>query len=144
MKNLKEVKQFAAQTDYKSEITRTACTIWFNRGNGHNFAVKRTSKYTHITRYYTNGATNRNIETKKIEGVAFPTSWEDARELFSIYERPEQATTFTIFRGLCAAKVRITARAGHDYWQKCREKLEKKFGQLESFSPTSRTARLPE
>jgi hypothetical protein len=55
-----------------------------------------------------------------------------------------QTTTFTIYRGKTTSKVRITARAGHDYWQQCREKLEKRYGQLESFSPTSRTARLPE
>ena len=144
MKNLIEVKNFAQKTEYKSEITRTTCTVWFHEGNGHNFAVKRTAKYTYITRYYTNGAANRNIETKKFTGTAFPTSWEAARELFSLYERPEQTTTFTIYRGTQSAKVRITARAGHDYWQQCRAKLEKRFGQLENFSPASRTARLPE
>ena len=55
-----------------------------------------------------------------------------------------QTTTFTIYRGTQSAKVRITARSGSDYWQRCREKLEKKFGELESFSAASRTARLPE
>lgn len=82
MKNLIEVRNFAEQTEYKSEITRTACTVWFHEGNGHNFEVKRTAKYTYITRYYTNGSSNRVIQTKKLTGVAFPKSWEDARELF--------------------------------------------------------------
>jgi hypothetical protein len=55
-----------------------------------------------------------------------------------------QTTTFTVWRGTQSAKVRITARAGSDYWQLCRAKLEKRFGELESFSAASRTARLPE
>ena len=144
MENLTEAKNFAEQTEYKSEITRTSCTVWFHRGNGHNFKAKQCKKYLHLTRYYTNGADNQDIETKKFTGATFPTCWEDAQELFSLYQRPEQRTTWTIYRGTQSAKVRITARAGHDYWQQCREKLEKRFGQLENFSPASRTARLPE
>lgn len=144
MKNLIEAKQLAAQTGYKSEITRTTCTVWFHEGNGYNFKAKQCKKYLYLTRYHTNGADNQDIETKKFTGTTFPTCWEDARELFSLYERPQQTTTFTIYRGTQYEKVRITAHAGHDYWQQCRAKLEKKFGELESFSAASRTARLPE
>ena len=84
MKTLIEAKQFAAQTEYKSQVSAASCTVWFHEGNGHNFAVKRTAKYTYITRYYTNGSSNRNIATKKLTGVAFPTSWEKARQLFDL------------------------------------------------------------
>lgn len=145
METLKQVKNWAAaQTEFKTEIKPNSCTVWFHRGNGKNFAVKQTTKFLYVKCYYTNGAANRNIETKKFAGVEFPTSLEAARELFSLYERPQQTTTFTIYRGTQYEKVRITARAGHDYWQQCREKLEKRYGELERFSPASRTARLPE
>jgi hypothetical protein len=75
-------KQFARTSEFKTQVERNSCTVWFHRGNGHNFKAKQCAKYLYLTRYHTTGSQNTDIETKRILGARFPVSWEDARELF--------------------------------------------------------------
>lgn len=77
-------KQFARTSEFKAQVERTSCTVWFHQGNGHNFRAKQCAKYLYLTRYFTNGSQNTDIGTQRILGARFPVSWEDARELWDL------------------------------------------------------------
>jgi hypothetical protein len=85
-----QILDFAAGTNYKTEITPGTATVWFHEGYGWNYRVEFQfkSERTIVTRYHTNGHTNADNGKTIMKKLADIRSYGAAE---AAYHQPEYA-----------------------------------------------------